>query len=48
MIFCVGDVRSRSVKRVVAAVGERSMVVRVGLERREATVLLAADAIGVS
>jgi thioredoxin reductase len=48
MIFCVGDVRSRSVKRVVAAVGEGSMVVRLAFERLEATGLPAAYAIGVS
>lgn len=36
-IFCVGDVRSRSVKRVAAAVGEGSMAVRLVFERLEAT-----------
>jgi thioredoxin reductase (NADPH) len=36
-IFCVGDVRSRSIKRVAAAVGEGSMAVRLIFERLEAT-----------
>jgi thioredoxin reductase (NADPH) len=36
-IFCVGDVRSRSTKRVAAAVGEGSMAVRLLFERLEAT-----------
>jgi thioredoxin reductase (NADPH) len=36
-IFCVGDVRSRSIKRVAAAVGEGSMAVRLVFERLEAT-----------
>ncbi|MGH9130820.1 MAG: hypothetical protein ACRDWV_03925 [Acidimicrobiales bacterium] len=35
-IFCVGDVRSRSIKRVAAAVGEGSMAVRFVFERLEA------------
>jgi thioredoxin reductase (NADPH) len=35
-IFCVGDVRSRSIKRVAAAVGEGSMAVRLIFERLEA------------
>ena len=42
-IFCVGDVRSRSIKRVAAAVGEGSMAVRLIFERLEATGLVAAD-----
>jgi thioredoxin reductase (NADPH) len=42
-IFCVGDVRSRSVKRVAAAVGEGSMAVRLVFERLEATGLAMAD-----
>jgi thioredoxin reductase (NADPH) len=32
-IFCVGDVRSRSVKRVATAIGEGSMAVRLVFER---------------
>jgi len=35
-IFCVGDVRSRSIKRVAAAAGEGSMAVRLVFERLEA------------
>jgi thioredoxin reductase (NADPH) len=42
-IFCVGDVRSRSVKRVAAAVGEGSMAVRLVFERLETTGLAMAD-----
>jgi thioredoxin reductase (NADPH) len=42
-IFCVGDVRSRSVKRVAAAVGEGSMAVRIVFERMEAAGLAIAD-----
>jgi thioredoxin reductase (NADPH) len=36
-IFCVGDVRSRSIKRVAAAIGEGSMAVRLVFERMQAT-----------
>ena len=36
-IFCVGDVRSRSVKRVAAAIGEGSMAVRLVFDRVQAT-----------
>jgi thioredoxin reductase (NADPH) len=36
-IFCVGDVRSRSVKRVATAIGEGSMAVRLVFERFQAT-----------
>jgi thioredoxin reductase (NADPH) len=36
-IFCVGDVRSGSVKRVAAAIGEGSMAVRLLFERLQAT-----------
>lgn len=36
-VFCVGDVRSRSIKRVAAAVGEGSMAVRLVFERLEAS-----------
>ncbi|HEV3234332.1 MAG TPA: FAD-dependent oxidoreductase [Candidatus Dormibacteraeota bacterium] len=42
-IFCVGDVRSRSIKRVAAAVGEGSMAVRLIFERLEATGLAMAN-----
>jgi thioredoxin reductase (NADPH) len=43
-IFCVGDVRSRSIKRVAAAVGEGSMAVRLVFDRLEASGVTAADA----
>jgi thioredoxin reductase (NADPH) len=43
-IFCVGDVRSRSVKRAATAIGEGSMAVRLVFERLEATGLAVADA----
>lgn len=36
-IFCVGDVRSRSVKRAATAIGEGSMAVRLVFERLLAT-----------
>ncbi len=36
-IFCVGDVRSGSVKRVAAAIGEGSVVVRLVFERLQAS-----------
>ena len=42
-IFCVGDVRSGSVKRVAAAVGEGSMAVRLVFSRLQATGIAAAD-----
>jgi thioredoxin reductase len=32
-IFCIGDVRSRSVKRVAAAIGEGSAAVQLVFER---------------
>jgi thioredoxin reductase (NADPH) len=35
--FCVGDVRSRSVKRVATAIGEGSMAVRLVFDRLQAT-----------
>jgi thioredoxin reductase (NADPH) len=35
-IFCVGDVRSRSIKRVAAAIGEGSMAVRLVFDRLNA------------
>jgi thioredoxin reductase (NADPH) len=40
-IFCVGDVRSRSVKRVATAIGEGSMAVRLVFERQAAGLALA-------
>jgi thioredoxin reductase (NADPH) len=36
-IFCVGDARSESVKRVATAIGEGSMAVRLVFERLRAT-----------
>jgi thioredoxin reductase (NADPH) len=45
-IFCVGDVRSRSIKRVAAAVGEGSMAVRLVFDRLEKSRLATADAPG--
>ena len=45
-VFCVGDVRSRSIKRVAAAVGEGSMAVRLVFERLETTGLALADSPG--
>jgi len=36
-IFCVGDVRSRSVKRVATAIGEGSMAVRLVFDRLQVT-----------
>jgi thioredoxin reductase (NADPH) len=36
-IFCVGDVRSRSVKRVATSTGEGSMAVRLVFERLQAS-----------
>jgi thioredoxin reductase (NADPH) len=36
-IFCVGDVRSGSVKRCATAIGEGSMAVRLVYERLQAT-----------
>jgi thioredoxin reductase (NADPH) len=41
-IFCVGDVRSRSVKRVATAIGEGSMAVRLVFDRVQSRVLAAA------
>jgi thioredoxin reductase (NADPH) len=41
-VFCVGDVRSRSIKRVAAAIGEGSMAVRLVFERVQTTGLAAA------
>jgi thioredoxin reductase (NADPH) len=45
-IFAVGDVRSRSIKRVAAAVGEGSMAVRLVFERLETAGLAATDSPG--
>jgi len=42
-VFCVGDVRSRSVKRVAAAIGEGSAAVRMVFERTEMAGLAATD-----
>jgi thioredoxin reductase (NADPH) len=42
-IFCVGDVRSRSVKRVATAIGEGSMAVRLVFERLQPTGSAVAD-----
>ena len=42
-VFCVGDVRSRSIKRVATAIGEGSMAVRLVFERLETTGLTIAD-----
>jgi thioredoxin reductase (NADPH) len=36
-IFCVGDVRSRSIKRVATAIGEGSMAERLVYDRHQAT-----------
>jgi thioredoxin reductase (NADPH) len=46
-VFCVGDVRSRSIKRVAAAVGEGSMAVRLVFERLEVTGLAPTDSPGI-
>ncbi len=45
-IFCVGDGRSRSIKRVAAAVGEGSMAVRLVFERLEYAGLALAESPG--
>jgi thioredoxin reductase (NADPH) len=42
-VFCVGDVRSQSVKRVATAIGEGSMAVRLVFDRLERTGLAVAD-----
>jgi len=42
-IFCVGDVRSGSVKRVATAIGEGSMAVRLVFERLRSKEILGAD-----
>lgn len=45
-VFCVGDARSRSIKRVAAAVGEGSMAVRLVFERFEQSGLATPNAVG--
>ena len=42
-IFCVGDVRSRSVKRVATAIGEGSMAVRLVFDRLQVTGVTVAE-----
>jgi thioredoxin reductase (NADPH) len=42
-VFCVGDARSRSIKRVATAIGEGSMAVRLVFDRLEAMGLAIAD-----
>ena len=46
-IFCVGDVRSGSIKRVATAIGEGSMAVRLVFERLQAKEILGADLVRV-
>ena len=45
-IFAVGDVRSRSVKRVATAIGEGSMAVRLVFDRLQATGAVVAEPAG--
>ena len=47
-IFCVGDVRSRSVKRVATAIGEGSMAVRLVFDRLQATGIALIEPVGAS
>lgn len=42
-VFCVGDVRSRSIKRVATAIGEGSMAVRLVFDRLETTGMAVAE-----
>jgi thioredoxin reductase (NADPH) len=42
-VFCVGDARSRSIKRVATAIGEGSMAVRLVFDRLQATGLASTD-----
>lgn len=42
-VFCVGDARSRSIKRVATAIGEGSMAVRLVFDRLEASGLAVGD-----
>jgi thioredoxin reductase (NADPH) len=46
-VFCVGDVRSRSIKRVATAIGEGSMAVRLVFERLETTGRTVAEAVRI-
>jgi thioredoxin reductase (NADPH) len=43
-VFCVGDVRSNSIKRVATSIGEGSMAVRLVFDRLKATGLAVAHA----
>ena len=43
-VFCVGDVRSRSIKRVATAIGEGSMAVRLVFDRMQMPTIAAAGA----
>jgi thioredoxin reductase (NADPH) len=45
-VFCVGDVRGRSIKRVAAAIGEGSMAVRFVFDRLQKPALAAASGAG--
>jgi thioredoxin reductase (NADPH) len=45
-IFCVGDVRSGSVKRVATAIGEGSMAVRLVFDRMQASTLAVVNPTG--
>jgi thioredoxin reductase (NADPH) len=45
-VFCVGDVRSGSIKRVATAIGEGSMAVRLVFDRMQATGISSADRAG--
>jgi thioredoxin reductase (NADPH) len=47
-IFCVGDVRSRSVKRVATAIGEGSMAVRLVFDRLQATGITLVEPVSTS
>jgi len=42
-VFCVGDARSKSIKRVATAIGEGSMAVRLVFDRLQASGLAVAD-----
>jgi thioredoxin reductase (NADPH) len=42
-VFCVGDIRSRSIKRVATAIGEGSMAVRLVFDRLETTGMAVAE-----
>jgi len=45
-IFCIGDVRSRSVKLVATAIGEDSMAVRLVFDRLQATGVAITEPVG--